>query len=479
VRKTTNVSARSDPAAAPVKHMSPAMRRLRLPRRPALWLFGLSFALNLVWAALNHPFAAPDEPAHLQAVMQVRVRHILPEVHYSFIPKMMGEIVSTPVDQPTLAYAQAQGQTDLYILSPYEGVQPPLFYLVAGALGQLVQPDPAWMLYLSRAVAALFGAGTVAFCWAATRQLAPGNPQWAVIVAGVVLMLPQFCFNSATVGNDSAVNCAAAAAFYVWFRGLRQPDYDRWLLRAGGVVGLALLAKLTGVALLPGLALVLLFRTFQVPTSPGRWRAVVQRGIDQAIGASISLAAVAGWWFLRNWVVYGELTGTRDALRAYTFAGEFRHVLLYIPSDRAAFLQATWQSIWGRFSWMSSPLAQSWYDQAVTISIGLIALSGVAALIALGRALLYRHIGPAYVWQAGLILASAAGVLITGYVQFNQTVDFQAQGRYLFPLLLPAALLFTGGLAALPLGHPWKAGILSLPLLWLALMNAAGLLVIR
>src|SRR5205814_817857 len=156
--------------------------------------------------------------------------------------------VDTPVDTPTLAYTRAQGKTDPYILSPYEGVQPPLFYLAAGLASQLVPPDPVAVLYASRLVAALFGAGTVYFCWAATRQLAPGAPHWAVAVAGVVLLLPQFCFNSASAANDSAANCASAAAFYFWFRGLRQPDYDRLMLRAGAAVGLAILAKLTALA---------------------------------------------------------------------------------------------------------------------------------------------------------------------------------------------------------------------------------------
>ena len=80
---------------------------------------------------------------------------------------------------------------------------------------------------------------------------------------GVIALLPEFSFNNARVGNDSLVNCLGAAAFYVWFRGLRQPEYDPWMLRAGVVVALAVLAKLTAVALIPGLALVVLFRAFQ------------------------------------------------------------------------------------------------------------------------------------------------------------------------------------------------------------------------
>ena len=41
-------------------------------------------------------------------------------------------------------------------------------------------------------------------------------------------------------------------------------------------------------------------------------------------------------------------------------------------------------------------------------------------------------------------------------------------------LLLPAALVFTGGLYALAPGRPLKAIALSLPLVWLGLMNMVG-----
>src|SRR4051794_34540781 len=53
-------------------------------RQPGLALAVISFGLGLVWAAAVGPLGAPDEPAHLQAVMQVRKLHILPEVHYVF-----------------------------------------------------------------------------------------------------------------------------------------------------------------------------------------------------------------------------------------------------------------------------------------------------------------------------------------------------------------------------------------------------------
>src|SRR5687767_8674393 len=221
-------------------------------QRMGLLLAVASVTLNLIWVAAVKPLQAPDEPAHLQAVMEVRNKLIIPEVHYD-LSYPEGRVIGNPGDKSARDYAERLGFTDPFFLIPYESMQPPLYYLIAGILALIVPPDPQIVLYLSRCIAALFGAAAVYFIWAATRQLAPRAPGWATMAAAAVALLPQFCFNSATAANDSAINFCGALMFYVLFRGLRQPSYDPFLLKAGGVFGLAVLAKLTAIAFLPGL----------------------------------------------------------------------------------------------------------------------------------------------------------------------------------------------------------------------------------
>ncbi|HUS14551.1 MAG TPA: glycosyltransferase family 39 protein, partial [Chloroflexia bacterium] len=276
----------------------------RLARHPGVSLALIAWWLGVLWVAAIAPLNSPDEPAHLLTVMQVRVAHILPEVHYDFSQDPAGQIVNTPVDQATIAYGLSLGHGDNPIkLMPYESIQPPLYYLAAALASLALPPTPEAVLYASRLVAALFGAGAVYFCWAATRQLAPRAPRWAVGVAGVVALLPQFCFNSASASNDSALNCLAAAAFYVWFRGLRHPAYDPSMLRAGAVVGLAILAKSSALVLVPGLALVWLFRSWNGPHGPTVRAAALNRAARLAAGAAGATLAVCGWWFLRNLLI--------------------------------------------------------------------------------------------------------------------------------------------------------------------------------
>ena len=76
--------------------------------------------------------------------------------------------------------------------------------------------------------------------------------------------------------------------------------------------------------------------------------------------------------------------------------------------------------------------------------------------------------------------AAPVGIaLLVAFVQYSLQVGEAAQGRYLYLLLLPAALLFTGGLYALPPHRILKTMALSLPLLWLGVMNFVALRLVQ
>lgn len=454
-------------------HVQVDRARRGTSRQPGLALACLSFLLGLFWLAAIKPLNTPDAPAHLEAIMQVRQDHILPEVHFAVVDgnwRLIG-----PHENPAVqAYATGLGRTDPYTLLPYESSQPPLFYVVAALAGLPFPAVPQTLLYVGCIVAAAFGAATVYFCWAAVREVVPGAPHWAIAVAGVIMLLPQFCFNSASVGNDSAAAFAAALAYYVWFRGLRDPRYDRWMLRAGAALGLAVLAKLTAATLVPGLALVLLFRAGPALRAAGTWAARARQVAALGTGTVAGTLAVCGWWLVRNIILYGEPTGTRNAFLFYTGGAAFVKLNPALPASRAEFLRSLWESIWGRFGWMDMSLPAELYALAGTATSGLLALTALAALVGIGLGVARRRPVATVAWQAGSVMAVVAVALIISFVQFNQTVAFQAQGRYLFLLLLPAGMLLTGGLQALP-HRALKVGGLSLLLLGMGFLNLIGL----
>jgi 4-amino-4-deoxy-L-arabinose transferase-like glycosyltransferase len=422
------------------------------------------------------PLDAPDEPAHLEAIMQVRKEHKLPEAHF-VLGSRVGEIIGSPSDPETRAYILRRRSklpvNDEYVALPYKSVQPPLYYVAAGLVAQLVPPNPRTVLYVGRLVAVLFGAASVYFCWLAIRELVPCAPTWAIASAGTVALLPEFCFTNAHAANDSAVNLAATAAFYVWIRGLRHPEFDRRLFGAGAMLGLAFLCKLTAAVLIPGLALVIVFRTFQVRPRALGWSNWLKRALSMVAGAAIGAALVCGWWFIRNVFIYGEPSGTSAEVRLVT--GNFVKADFADPRTANNLLRYTLESFWGRFGWNDITLQQQVYHFCNTAALLLICLSALAGIGLFGLWLTRRQAPDVATWQGLLIFLAVGLTLFVGYIQYNAKIAYQPQARYFFILLLPGALLLTGGVYAFAARRPLRAVVCSFIFIGLIVLNALGL----
>jgi 4-amino-4-deoxy-L-arabinose transferase-like glycosyltransferase len=448
----------------------------RFIRQPGFILAAINFCLGLVWMTVIRPLDAPDEPAHLEAIMQVRKEHKLPEVH--FTPgSRAGEIVGSPSDAETRAYI-LKGRSKLpvndeYVALPYKSVQPPLYYVAAGLVAQLVPSNPRTVLYMGRLVAILFGAASVYFCWLAIRELAPRAPMLAIASAGTVALLPEFCFTNAHAANDSAVNLAATAAFYVWIRGLRHPEFDRRLFGAGAMLGLAFLCKLTAAVLIPGLALVILFRMFQAHPSDLGWSNWLKRALSMIAGATLGTVLVCGWWFIRNVFTYGEPSGTSDEVRLVT--GNFIKADFSDPRTAGNLLRYTLESLWGRFGWNDITLHQQVYHFCNSAAVLLICLSVLAGIGLFGLWLTRRQTPDVATLQGLLIFVAVGLTLFIAYIQYNAKIAYQPQARYFFILLLPGALLLTGGVYAFAARRPLRAVACTFIFLGLAVLNALGL----
>jgi len=93
------------------------------------------------------------------------------------------------------------------------------------------------------------------------------------------------------------------------------------LFGAGAMLGLAFLCKLTAGVLVPGLALVILFRMFQAHPSVLGWSNWLKRALSMVAGGALGTVLVCGWWFIRNVFTYGEPSGTNAEVRLV--AGNF------------------------------------------------------------------------------------------------------------------------------------------------------------
>jgi len=433
------------------------------PRLQGLGLAFLSLCLNLVWAFCLRPLVGPDEPAHLIAVREIRMLGRLPEIHFRFDQDPRGVPIIDYRDTEVASLAQSWGLLPGAYDVPYESMQPPLYYLISALASVPIGSDPLVMMYVGRVVSSLFGAAAIYFIWAATRVIARGAPRLAILSAGSIALLPQFAMHSAVLSNDSAVIAMGAAASYVWLRGLHEPGYDRHMLKAGALLGAGILAKWSMLALLPALALVLLFRAF------ADRRQLIRRLVTLMVGAIAGCLLVCGWWLARNVIVYGEPTGSAAAFRwVRSFFG--RHDFS-TSAGWAEFISATITSMTGHFGQnVFLPMPFYIIARAVVVLLALLSCAAAAYLLIKQRPLTVKARRTSLV-----LLAMSAGVL-AGYIQYNLSVAYQPQARYLFLMLLPLSLVLLIGLYNVSLRFRYAVLLQSLPIIWLAVLHFAGLL---
>lgn len=304
-------------------------------------------------------FEAPDEPSHLEYVAFLAQERRLPR--YGAIPDVPGEgmqpplyyLLSAPLfgwlagaDSMLLRdlhridlmmYANAPRSRGLERIDVAEQWQRPRRFVASPELEFL--RDMRWP-------SLVFGLLTVVFTYRASLR-AWGDPQLAVLSAGVLASTPQFLFTSAYVSNDTAATAIAAAAFWLVAAAVRDPAGVRrrhYLLLAL----LTALALFTKISILPGLAVAALAIAW-IDSRPPK-----QRVAEMAPAALVTLALV-GPYLAWNAMHRGGLLGMQAVWSSTTHLKSFAELGGALSYFTDIYWIRTFQSYWGRFGWMNAP----------------------------------------------------------------------------------------------------------------------------
>jgi hypothetical protein len=172
--------------------------------------------------------------------------------------------------------------------------QAPFFYLVSAVVSPLVEwADPSLERGL-RVVPLLCGALQIEIAYRIARLGFPNREDLQSVALLVGGFLPMNLYMSQAVGNEPMFAVLSSLVLLQCVKMLRAPPVNaRALLAPGVLLGLALLAKATGVLLVPILIVVVL-------SSAGRRRIAA---LSTTLGSAL---AVAGWFYLRNWIHFGK-----------------------------------------------------------------------------------------------------------------------------------------------------------------------------
>jgi len=276
-------------------------------------------------------------------------------------------------------------------------------------------------LLLLRWASALLGVPLIGAAYRAARLVMPDSAGLALTVAGLIAFIPQFDFISATLRNDTANNLTSALCILLLLRVITAPSTHsgRLALGCGGVLGIALLTKATAIFLLPAAALAF-------------WLAPYARAhrAKMIAYASVALAIVVGTYLL----CYVE---ARYAL-AHSFAQTvIRHQPTFDYFFNILLILRDW--FWARFGWANIAVP----DTGIILGT-MLGLIGIAITLVRGLYEWRTRRGSSIELRQLLLLATTILLNLALVFRYN-LYEFQPQGRFLFPSLVPLGILVLWG----------------------------------
>jgi len=425
-----------------------ALHVSHFPLYALLLLFLLSATLYNIVVPLGE---GPDEPGHMAYVLFLAREGRLPRQHAA-----VGQVdVPGEGHQPPLAYLSAlpavawlpPAEREFFLSDNPDslwnsGSEPAAFMRSSQEYWSWRGVVLAW--HLARGVSTLLGLVTLVCTWKAAHALVqsdrttqPSRAYLPLPATAFVALNPQFLFTSALVTNDALLTALSAGLFWLAVSPSAVSHRHHWSLLAGGLFGLALLTKQSALLLAP----LLLWASWRAGS--GNWWATTRIVITWAAVALL----LAGWWYARNWQLYGDPFGLgvfRDEFMTQAF--NWRS-----PAAWRAALVQLYASFWARFGWMSLH-PPAWVIRVYAL-VGLIALGGLVLYLGcrLRAGELRRHSLRSIVdssWVAVLLLPLSA---LAWTVSFALTAGLVAwQGRMLFPALPAIAILPAVGWMPLP-----------------------------
>ncbi len=428
------------------------MKQRLLPLILALYLL-----ITLAYGVVNPLFEAPDEHWHFFTAVYLAENKRLPVVEDKYDTWLSQEAAQPPLyymlGAALIAPLDTSSAREEVWLNPFgtQGIGNAAALVNRNQIIHTAAEAWPWhgtvlAAHLLRIFSTLLGLGTLLAIYHSARLLWPDDAKRPLLATALVAFLPQFNFQHAAVSNDALIIflCTVALWQLIWL--WHHPLATRRLVLLGITIGLAALSKNAGALLLVFAIGFLAVRSLK--DGFDEWQRKLGRvGWQTAVSLLLPVLLIAGWLWWRNWQLYGDWTATSQFIRLA--GGDRGYTLLQVLAESGGL----WRSLFAVFGWFNL-LAPAWVYW-IWNGVALIGISGMVRLEIrdwrLGKAAnLQNNLLPLLLF--GWVLAVYAGLVL-----FMLRTP-AAQGRLLFPAILPLALGLAYGLGS----WRWQ------PLYWLA-----------
>jgi hypothetical protein len=305
----------------------------------------------------------------------------------------------------------------------------------------------ALAVHIVRAINVLIGAGVVWLNWATARVIWPRRAAMALGATAFVAFNPMFLYMAGGINNDVIAAFSGAAVVYACVRLLDAPSRLnwRWGLILGLLYGLALMSKFNLAPVIGLIAATVAWVAWQkagvditeaegrdtATDETSRWRLSLRLWLPVMAVNLLAALIVAGWWFVRNQILYGEPTGFLDLTELWGVRNRLDSFGLAVSE-----LPYAWTTLWGRFGFGQIPLPQLFYN-GLKVIVGAGIVGAILGFLRSGSRL------------RAMLLLLAANLVLFFAVLFNYMLVSPAgpNGRFVFPALSSLAILTFFGLS--------------------------------
>ena len=311
-------------------------------------------------------------------------------------------------------------------------------------------------IHLIRFASVCMGAGTVYLTYLLLLEVWPERTGAALGAAAITAFNPMFCFISGAVNNDNLAMLLCAAGIWLLERLVKRhggkgaparPVWRRDITVLGVVLGLGVLTKTSAMVLLPLTAVAVAYISWKRRS----WSRFLSGGV---VTAGL-VALIAGWWFVRNAVLYdGDWLG----LERFIVILGYRvppATLRQLWGERHGFMMA----YWGLFGGVNVPMP-GWVYAVLNgaLLVSTLGLSAKCLIFAVSKLkdLNVRSISSLQLsdFQSILLFLWPVGVLISWAGWATKT--WSSQGRLVFSAISAWSVWMTVGLSQFLRGR-WSA----------------------
>ena len=258
---------------------------------------------------------------------------------------------------------------------------------------------------------------------------------------------PITAFLASYINNDSTAILAISMIIYLWILGLESNWKTKHCILLGGAVGFCALTYYNAYGYI--ICSVLICLSSAVLNKMDA-KEIAKKAL---IVASVAFA-VAGWWFVRNAIIYdGDILGTKTqneygnkyALEQYKPSArktpENSNESIWHMLNEDAWAKTTVKSFVGMFGYQSILMSNKIYYSYLSLWL----IGGLGCLLKFKDLFIYKKEEKSkYILNYIFVIAIIIPILLS--IIYSYTSDFQPQGRYIMGIIIPFMYFVVNGI---------------------------------